>query len=1083
MAANGVAGSAGVPSGGVKTSGSTRNQTVAVINPITYRTTVANTGLSISRNGNKFTATWKIATGDPAQQWVRYRRYDRSDKKWTGWVTKEINKKATSYSFTADASKDTGAIQVQTSICRNDINNADGTKVFYWQSAFEDSSKKVTFTIPPKPTLAMTINNANKTTFAITSNAKTSGTAWQYRIYYRTKLGTADWSSWTYASQSSYVYTDNVTDKLRQFEVKAVGPAGQSGVAHQHHYIGNPPAATLERVACSAHPTGNPTYYVMTYRASLSCKDYMIDKIIPEYFIGVPTTAGIGCTGASFTAGQEFAYDDDKSVYILDINSSDVLDLDECLWAHVKTDHDGHEAISNVKRVLVGKMKAPSCTVTMGTPTPSGFSVSIDVTDFKTAVPDAYAQVYLSRKSKPGVKNYIGPIGTIAQTDTMPKTITSTEDITGESGYSILIRNVSADGKTMKSDYDEHKTSMPSKPTSLKVEPTDTQGKVYLSWTNNWSAANGEIISWTDDPDDWTSNTEPEQYEVTSKVKNWYIKGLDVGKRYYFRVMSTQTVGDSVTMSDWSDEVSVDLSSAPITPTLFLSEDVITEDDTVTAYWSYMTGDGTAQISGKVYQGTVSGGVFTATKCVGATSKSQHVDIKAKKVGWTNGNTYTLALKTGSASGGVSEYSTPVQLTVAAKPTVTISSTGLSSSETVTEMFVGDGATTAFQLAQTPSSVTSVKVDGTAAAYTLSTDTVTLGTAPADGKDVEVIYATTENKILTATPFNVVCATTNSETLTIAIERAEDYPMIRPDGSVTEGPAGETVYLKTFTAEASVTTAIDITDCFGRLDDGAYYNIVCTVRSPYGQTAEATQRFKVHWTHQAWVPTATGSIDPDEYIAKIKPVAGADYASGDTCDIYRLSVDAPELIYKGAAFGTTYVDPYPAFTIMAGYAFVTVTKYGDYITEDGEIAEALYWSDLDPKTLVIDFGGDRVELPYNITLSSTWAKDHKRTTYLGGSVVGDYNKAVTRDVSAGTVLVRNADEDLVQKMHALAMYTGHCHVRTPDGSSFEADVQVQESRAYNSAAVDYSLTIQKTDTTGFDGMTEAQWNKMHEEES
>ena len=1036
-----------------------------------------NTGLSISRNTNKFTASWKIVTKTPYEQWIRYRIYDRSAKKWGAWTDKKVSKEATSFSFSLDPSNDTGALQFQTLIIGK--NNT----VIYHPSAYADSSIKVVFTKPPKPTLAVTANNASTTTFTITSNAKTNGTAWQYRMMYRTKFGTGDWTAWAYASQASYQYIDSGTDKLRQFQVKAVGPAGESAVVTRYHYIGNPPAASLQKVTCSAHPTGNPTYYVMEYNMELKCKDYMVDKLIPEYFIGVPTTTGINCTGETFTSGQEYGYDDAKSKYTLDINTSDVINLDECLWAHVKTDHDGIEAISNVKRVITGSLKPPETTVTMGTPTSTGFSVTIEAIDFQTTVPGAYAQVFLEKASKPGEKHYIR-IGKILQSDVIPKTITSREKLVGEDGYSILIRNVSADGTTMKSAYDKHETTMPAAPTLLKVEPTDMAGKVFVDWTTNWDAANGVIISWTDDRDNWKSNEEPEEYEITSRVGDWYIKGLETGKTWYFKVRSVRTVGDTQTMSDWSNELSVDLSSAPITPTLFLSEEVITANDTVTAYWSYMTGDGTAQISGKVYQGTVSGGVFTPTKCVGATTTAQHVDIKAKKVGWTNGQTVTLALKTGSASGGVSEYSAPVQLVIAADPTVSITSDGMSGTEAYCEHFYGDGETTDFLLAFEPEpGMIVVDVDGTPTdEFTVSGDVLSMDTAPADGALVVADYDTAGHRVLKSTPFNVVCATSNARTLTVAIERAEDYPMDRPDGTKTEGPAGETVYLKTVTAQASTTVAIGISKCFGRVDDGAWYNLVCTVTDQYGRTAEAMERFRVHWNHQAWKPTATVMVDDEEYIAKITPVAGTGYVSSDRCDIYRLSQDKPELIVEGGLFGTTYVDPYPAFTERSGYKVVTVTVYKDYITPLNEIADEDYFTDLDPGTLVIDFGGDRLELPYNITLSSSWSKDHKRTVYLGGSVVGDYNKAVTRDVSASTVLVRNVDEDTAQKMHALANYTSHCHVRTPDGSSFEADVQVQESRAYNSASIDYSLTIQKTDTTGFDGMTEADWNDQHEEE-
>ena len=124
---------------------------------------------------------------------------------------------------------------------------------------------------------------------------------------------------------------------------------------------------------------------------------------------------------------------------------------------------------------------------------------------------------------------------------------------------------------------------------------------------------------------------------------------------------------------------------------------------------------------------------------------------------------------------------------------------------------------------------------------------------------------------------------------------------------------------------------------------------------------------------------------------------------------------------------------------------------------------------------MIDFGQNRVELPYNIRLQNSWEKDFKRTAYLGGHVAGDHNKAVLRNLNSDTVLVRGDDNDIAMQMRALARYAGLCHVRTPEGSSFTADVQVSETESYNTQKIDYSLTIQKVDTVGFDGMTFAEW--------
>lgn len=69
-------------------------------------------------------------------------------------------------------------------------------------------------------------------------------------------------------------------------------------------------------------------------------------------------------------------------------------------------------------------------------------------------------------------------------------------------------------------------------------------------------------------------------------------------------------------------------------------------------------------------------------------------------------------------------------------------------------------------------------------------------------------------------------------------------------------------------------------------------------------------------------------------------------------------------------------------------------------------------------------------------------------------------------------------------MRRLATSAGICHVRTKDGSSYAADVQVSESYAVSNGhkLVSFSLTITRVDTEVLDAMTLAEWNALHQEE-
>lgn len=1034
-------------------------------------TTTKDTKPSITRNGSKFTISWKIKAKNVTDQDARCVIYNGSNK--LGTLKKDLGKKTTSYTFDLSGYVSKKITRIVFGV---NVKSSGKTRSKYSENTFTPAK-------PATPTVTMEVNSANKTTFSWESKAANDGTGWYWKTQYRT-LWQGKWSSWANISTSPAVYTETSVNCSRGFQVKNIGPAGEVISTAYYHYIGLAPIASWQ--ATPVTYSTRSSYYDMTYNYNLpdwGASTTYIDDIVPQYFIGTPL-ANMDCPGnAGWTDGASSNVQNGKTGYNSKITTSDLIGDDECLWARIKTIHDSQDSYSSAYRIITGRLTAPTATISVNTPTASGFTVTVNNINAGTSVPGAYLQVFLERNSTAGKYELLGTIANGASEGT----VTSSLDITGETGYAIHVRNVTADGKSMTSDYISYKTTMPLEPTFETLTATTTPGKVHLSWTHNWTAATGTVIAWTTDPDNWMSNDDPEQYEIHENVKEWFITGLNTGIKWYFRVRSMREDGDNVNYSSWSEDKTIDLASAPAVSTLYLSEQAITEDGMVTAYWSYATTDGTSQSAGNVVIAEYDdeNDQWTYGESVGSTSNAQHIDIYAKDHNWTNGSIVYLALQTRASSGGSSDYSTPVPLTICAKPTVSMTCDDLEETETLTEYFLGDGETDTFLCASNMTATPIVTVDETAVTVSsYSGSSVTLASAPEEGSEVDVTYITDDTPILEAIPFTVTVETENAKNFILAIERAEDYPMTLPDDTETVGAAGETVYLKNDSAQATNTISIYPEDLMGRLDDTAYYDLVATVEDEYGQTDEARIRFRVHWAHQAWMPSATFETDTQEYIAKITPVAGEDYTAGDTCDIYRMSTDKPELIVAGGVFGTQYVDPYPAFGEFSGYKVVTITANDDFITPDNLIAqydttdddESTY-EQLNPEALVIDFGDQRIELPYDITLNNSWTKDFNRTTYLGGSVVGDHNASITRDLSASTVLVRNKDEETANDMRALSNYAGICHVRTPEGSSFAADIQVTEDMSFDTRKISYNLKISKVDPVGYDGMTAEEWSR------
>ena len=92
----------------------------------------------------------------------------------------------------------------------------------------------------------------------------------------------------------------------------------------------------------------------------------------------------------------------------------------------------------------------------------------------------------------------------------------------------------------------------------------------------------------------------------------------------------------------------------------------------------------------------------------------------------------------------------------------------------------------------------------------------------------------------------------------------------------------------------------------------------------------------------------------------------------------------------------------------------------------------------------------------------------------------DMSYAVSKSVSLSTVIPVEVEPSKIELLNRLATYSGACHVRTPDGASYAANVEVKDDREekWVPRLSKVSLTITRIISTDFDGMTEEQWLTM-----
>lgn len=1070
-------------------------------------------GLAITRNGKKWYFSWK--QGEKYTEQTLQYRYLKS--KWSKWKGISVKAGATSASKEIDNVK-----KVEFRV----KGKAKGKNV----SAYV----KKTYTIvkPKYPALGVTLVTASSSRFTWSidkDNTRTDhykGYEWQsvlvadcnvdkgadisWKELSDTGSGTKAEDSWTKNETGWSSYTASYT---RWFRIRSLGWQGMvSNWNYRKHVYAIPDIA--KNVSATRTAISGKGFAISATWDSPNSYAKPIDAITVQYIKTLPTvdvsypstdlgevkmTLSCPSTVSGWNSLADVAGNGGKRAIAFTDDTD--IDTDQCLFLRVNNRHD--ENIREGEPILVknglAKLGNPSTPSAQAGGSDNLYTVSVTR---NTQINNAAIAVYFRSSSKPSDIKVIGIIQpTESSTDCIIPDFPDGDSISF--GVQAFIGNYVPWKAT--SDTDPTYFEIKNLDSGVKMEsdivwgegvplpPTDValvkinDSTVQVGWKWSWRDATQAELSWADHEDAWESTDEPQTYIINNtNAGRWNIAGLGIGT-WYIRVRLLRTEEDGITYGAYCPTQVIKLSSSPDTPSLVLSSGVISKTDSVTCYWAYVSTDGTAQKQGEVCEAfyeyeaieNPSGdpyekgwyelvdekyirsfdrdvdpnktyyrttGVINYGEPIKSTNSSQHITLGEERgvyeeFGWLPGETHHLAVRVMSVSGEASEgWSAPVPVTIADEIEAHITETSL------TEV-----------------------------------------TIPIDDPQDDI----TEKTILSLRTLPLTATATGvgvGGSITWIIERSESYHLDRPDEDEYEGFEGETVFMKVQNGGDSLEVSQD--DLQGMLDDGAAYRLIAICQDAYGQSESDSVEFEVHWIHQAIMPEAVVEKDEEFTITKITPTMPSEgYAEGDVIDIYRLSVDKPELIVEGAVFGTTYVDPYPALGEFGGHRIVYRTVNGDYITEDNNIAMVDFAADEDEAYkhklfgLVIDFNGNRLILPYNVSFSSSWSKDFTLTKYLGGSIQGDFNPAVERSDSANSVIPIEVEPENVELLRRLAVYTGLCHVRMPDGSSFTANVEVKDAREekWTRRLSKVTLDIKACESSSRDGMTYEDWLRDQEE--
>ena len=212
--------------------------------------------------------------------------------------------------------------------------------------------------------------------------------------------------------------------------------------------------------------------------------------------------------------------------------------------------------------------------------------------------------------------------------------------------------------------------------------------------------------------------------------------------------------------------------------------------------------------------------------------------------------------------------------------------------------------------------------------------------------------------------------------------------------------------------------------------------------------------------------TGAGTEESPYVFTAVEPESGDNPSSegwyeltDDVYDIYRMDVGNPSLIGRDFPLEHTVVDQYAPFGDGdLYYRFAIRTPDGD-----ADFADISYVAPCE--NMRIDWGGGQLELPYGVSYGDSYTKDVMIRQHLDGSSDGYWNLNVDRKSSLRSDIIKIMQPQDVERARALARYAGPAFVRLPDGTAYEASVQVTDLSKKNDAVVSIAIDANEVGLT------------------
>lgn len=646
--------------------------------------------------------------------------------------------------------------------------------------------------------------------------------------------------------------------------------------------------------------------------------------------------------------------------------------------------------------------------------------------------------------------------------------------------YKVRARSIKSDMTSAWSNISEEKSTVPSAPTIKKCMEGSDEESVDVEWTPVTTATSYTIQACSSSafpignsdheiksygPFVSTSNEFKNCY---AKIKDDYIKNLaKSNSNIYVRMYATNDKLDgNVRDSAYSEVAQTNIGNGPAAPTTSSSRTIYTVGDLVTLQWTHNPANNTSTGSGE-------GNSIINTENY---AKYSHVDLY---VNGTKKLIPTLVHFDGDTPSTANEKSHEKTFTILTK------SESDGASENDLDIVCPDGATLTWRVrtAGKGGELGEWSVIRTIEVY--AEPTLTLR----DASDEEIENESTID--LSKLPI-IVRGDVEPDTQYIIgyhVEITANTNHYIPDnyGETVSVREGDVVFARSFDDITGNGHEFEINLGAGdvTLAKDANYTLTCTVTMNSGKSVAKSFNFNVLWESTEYYIDADVEIDRDNLTATIHPyckkVSDDTIATDVLLYVYRREYDGTFTRISGDldnTVGIHVIDPHPALD-YARYRIVAQANNGstclytdinDYPVN--EKALVLQWDENYSDFTVnaetdevegVEWGGQMLKLPYNLSVSSKYNADVSLIEYIGREHPVSYYGTQLGEGETLTVDIPKKDTETLYKLRRLARWMGDVYVREPSGTGYWANISLSFNQKNLSLTIPVTINVMRVE--------------------